>query len=356
MKSRFLAALAIAVFAGASCSDDDNYVLPPGEDATGAYVLSEGAAFSGIGSYLGNYNLQTNSFAGDYFGFQNNGGSLGMTANDMHKYGSKLYIVMNQSNNVTVLNAADGKLIQRIDFTNSAHGTNPRYAVGANGRLYVSCSSGKVAVIDTSSLSIISGITVGSNPEQMAVANNRLFVTNSGGFNYPDYDSTVSVIDLATETEMQKITVGINPTHALSDTYGNVFIGCYGNFENAGPKIVKLSSANLETLKTINAAAGRMAVHEQLLYVAAGYAGGNKVVVYKTSNLSVQDDDFVNDGSQVATPYGIAIDNESGNVWVTDAADFQTSGRVWVFNLSGVKQFDFATTPGINPNTVVFLR
>ena len=353
--SKFLIAIALIATFGSCKKDDENYILPPGEDATGALILSEGSSFSGIGSYLGKYTIQPAGFSGDYFGVQNANAELGMNGNDLLIYGSKAYIVMNVSNNVTVINKNSGQLIQRIDFTNSTHGTSPRFAAAANGKVYVSCTSGEVAVLDTTSLAIVSGIAVGSNPEQMAVANNKLFVANSGGFNYPNFDSTVSVIDLSTGTEIQKITVGINPSYVVSDTYGNVFVGCFGDFGDIGPKLVKINGSTHAVTAAIEVPTGHMAIHEQTLYMATGYAGGNKVATYKTTNLDLIDGDFA-DNAGITTPYGISIDVESGNVWITDAVDYQTSGKVVVMSHTGQKLFEFATTPGVNPRAISFLR
>jgi YVTN family beta-propeller protein len=65
-------------------------------------------------------------------------------------------------------------------------------------------------------------IAVGQNPEGLAVSNGKLYVANSGGLNFPDVDSTVSVIDLTTHTELLKITVGKNPGGVCVDSEGDV--------------------------------------------------------------------------------------------------------------------------------------
>ena len=136
---------------------------------------------------------------------------LGDTGNDMIIYGSKLYVVMNGTSQVTVINASTGSLIRRIDFVDGANPKSPRYATAARGRVFVTSYDNTVSVIDTSSLSIVGSVTVGANPDGIAATNNYLYVANSGSYNFPDVDSTVSVIDINTLTETRKITVGKNP-------------------------------------------------------------------------------------------------------------------------------------------------
>ena len=69
---------------------------------------------------------------------------------------------------------------------------------------------GEVYKIDTLTLQTVAKVTVGYQPEEMAVIDDKLYVANSGGYMVPDYDHTVSVIDLKTFTEERKIDVAVN--------------------------------------------------------------------------------------------------------------------------------------------------
>ena len=51
---------------------------------------------------------------------------------------------------------------------------------------------------------------VGYQPEEMVIVGNKLYVANSGGYRVPNYDRTVSVIDLNTFKVIKTIDVGIN--------------------------------------------------------------------------------------------------------------------------------------------------
>lgn len=65
---------------------------------------------------------------------------------------------------------------------------------------------GYVAEIDTTTLQVTRTVNVGYQPEELAIANNKVYVANSGGYMFPNYDRTVSVIDLETFKEVKKLT------------------------------------------------------------------------------------------------------------------------------------------------------
>jgi len=343
------------LFTISSCSKNDNSTpTPPVQVTTGLYVLDEGV-FNNNNTMLTYYNFSTNTQTTDFFA-NVNGSGLGDTGNDIIIYGGKLYIVMNVSSYIEVADALTAREITKIDMKNNGVARQPRYAVGYKNKLLVSSYDGTVAVIDTTSLTIDKFITVGSNPEQLKVANDKLFVANSGGLNYPDFDSTVSVVDLSTFTETKKIVVGLDPVKMAADTNGNVFVVANGNYANIPPKSVQID-AKAETVKqSIDSNVYVIRVSGDKLYATSGFGAGKKVIVFNTSDLSVVQDNFITDGTPIASMYGLNIDAETGDVYITDAKDYTSPGEVFCFDKNGVKKFSFSVTPGINPDKVVFIK
>lgn len=342
-----------------SCGKDDGPgagpVLAP---AKGIYVLSEGS-FGANNTKLGYYNLETGTYTGDYFAQQNPGvPGLGDTGNDMIIYGGKLYIVMNVTSQVTVLNASTGALLSRIDFRNGTTPKSPRYATAGRGRVFVTAYDNTVSVIDTSALTIVSTINVGANPDGLAISGNYLYVANSGSFNFPDVDSTVSVVDLTTLAEIRKVTVGKNPNKVEVASNGDVYVSAYGNFSTI-PASISVIDPTTNTLKTTfgpGFAYSHLRISGNLAYFHNNYGGTGTAKVYNTSTGSVVRNEFVTDGTDIDTPYGINIDDQNGDVYVSDAKDFVTAGTVTCFNKEGVRKFFFSVSPGVNPNKVVFNR
>ncbi len=345
-KGLFKWLLPLAVILNA-CSKDDDVVTPVAPKATGAYILSEGN-FGQNNSKLGFFTIATGTFAGDFLVQQNPGSTgLGDTGNDMVVYGSKLYVIVNNSNNVKVLNAADGKFLKDISID------QPRFAAGTNGKIYVSSYDGTVKSIDTTALSVSGSVAVGPNPEGIAVSNNNLYVAISGGFN-PVFDSTVSVVSLATFTEVKKIKVGSNPYCVAADNAGNVYVGCTGNYFDINPSLVKINAGTNTVIKSADTTVGRFITYNNQLLVTGGYLGTAKVRLLNTTDFAATN--FVTDGTAITNPYSVNVNEDNGDVYVTDAKNYSISGEVFRFDKTGKKISSFTTSPGVSPNKVVFVR
>lgn len=359
MKNALLNAFLPALILLSACKKEDKVIQAPPLAATkGVYVLSEGN-FGANNSKLLYRDAATGAISGDFFSQQNPTitAGLGDSGNDMIIYGGKLYIVMNVSSNVTVLNAATATFIRQISLVNSTGNRQPRFAVGAKGKVYVSSYDGTVTVIDTASLNITNVINVGANPEGIEVYGNYLYTANSGGFN-PVFDSTVSVVDLSTELEIKKIRVGINPQKIEANSQGDLYVSSFGNFGSITPSITVINGVT-NTLKTTLSSEfsyDHLRIHNDTAYFYNNYGGAGTAKVYNTITNTIIRNEFVTDGTTISVPYGINIDEQNGDVYVADAIDFSSSGRVTCFDRNGVRKFSFSVAPGVNPNKILFVR
>ena len=351
-KSVFLVAI-VAMFA-VSCKKDDVTDTGQPKITRGLYVLNEGL-FSQNNTTLTFYNASNNTASTDIFATAN-GNGLGDTGNDLIIYGSKIYVVMNGSSYVQIAAASTAKSLAKLEFKTSTGAPRlPRYAVPYKNKVLVSSYDGTVAVIDTSSMQIEKFITVGANPEMMAIAGDRLFVSNSGGFN-PVPDSTVSVVDLLTMTESRKVTVGVNPGGIAADEAGNVYVACTGNYGSIKPSLVKFNASTGAILKKADTTVGKIRFYDGQLYVTGGYLGTSTVRVLNTTDFKQAAPNFVTDGTVIVSPYGLTIDNSNGDVFVTDAKNYTSSGEVFCFDKAGKKKYSFSVSPGVNPNSVAIWK
>ena len=165
---------------------------------------------------------------------------LGDVGNDLAIYGSKLWAVVNCSNLVEVMDVATARHIGQVSIPNC------RYIVFKDRYAYVSsyagpvevdpnCRLGYVAKIDTTTLQVVDTCVVGYQPEEMVIAGGKLYVANSGGYRVPDYDHTVSVIDLASFKEINKIDVAPNLHRMELDAYGNIWVSSRGDYYDIQP-------------------------------------------------------------------------------------------------------------------------
>ncbi|RZA01264.1 MAG: YncE family protein [Sphingobacteriaceae bacterium] len=343
-KINYLFAVLLLVTILTSCRKDK--VEPDkGTPNANIYVLNQG----GIGknnSTLTYYDYATQSLIADQY-FTANNNKLGDTGNDAVISGSKMYIAVNYSNIVTVVNAKGAKFIKQITLN------QPRSVVAYQGNIFVSSYTNTVSVIDTSTLTITKTINVGRAPEQMVVSNGKLYVANSGGLDYPNFDKTVSVIDLTTLTETKKITVIDNPVTITADGNGNVYVLSLGNYGNVVGGMTVINNATDVVKSTSNPSLYYnvpMAIAGDNLYYPTG---DKKIAVFNTKSQTVTSTNFITDGTTISEPYAITTDSRTGEVFIADAKDYSSNGTVYVFDKNGKKEYSITT--GINPGKIVLI-
>jgi YVTN family beta-propeller protein len=350
MKKTKLSFIAITlIMIAASCKKDDTNTTAP-KVTTGVYELNQGD-FSSSNSTLTYYDFSTATVTTDFFTKVNSFG-LGATGSDFIIYGSKMYIVMNVSGYVAIANAITAKLIDTVNFTGSGINEDPQNVVASGSNIFVSSTqNNSVYVIDTASLKTVKVIPVGSNPAQMLVLGNNLYVSNTGGYSVA-FDSTVAVINLSTLTETTKIKVGVNPGSIAADNSGNLYIACSGDYNTVVGSLVKVNTATNAVTKSADTTSGIVRFYNNNLYVTGGYYGISKVRVLSTIDFSAIKTNFVNDGTNIVSPYGLDIDGATGDVYIGDAIDAGI-GEVYCFDKNGNKKFSFATQSSYPIKTVL---
>ncbi|KAA6349348.1 hypothetical protein EZS27_003259 [termite gut metagenome] len=330
----------------------ENYPLESG--TAELYILCEGL-FNLNNSSLAHYTFGSNAIVTDYFRQINRRG-LGDTANDMAIYGSKLYIVVNVSSQLEIVDLKTGRSLNRIPFTTeNGSSRQPRHIVFDKDKAYICSFDGTVARIDTASYRMEAQIRVGRNSDGICVQNNKLYVSNSGGLDSPNYDNTVSVVDIPSFTEIKRIMVGDNPGKICADAYGDVYVAVRGNPAGNNQSFIRIDSrtdniADSYTDRVIN-----FAIDNEVAYLC-NYDYNTKssqIKVFDIQTETVLRENFITDDTKITTPYGINVNPYNGNVYITDACNYTVTGDVLCFNPQGKLQFRLNDV-GINPNAVVF--
>ncbi|SDP91666.1 40-residue YVTN family beta-propeller repeat-containing protein [Mucilaginibacter sp. OK268] len=364
--SPFLMTIALAVLLSACHKDKINPKSDtPTASRAGLYVLNQGI-FQSNNSTLTYYDYTTKQLVPDIYSSVN-GSPLGDTGNDIEIYGAKMYIVVNYSNVVDIVNAKTSKLIKQISMVNASlpapnNGRQPRSVAFYKNNAFITSYDGTVAVMDTATLTISKYITVGRNPEQLVVSNGKLYVANSGGLSFGNPDKTVSVIDLNTLTEIKKITVLPNPVSIAADDYGHVYVLSLGITDYSGtpPTIVAPPGMTIIDNKTdvsisqTNLSLGYnipMAVLGDFVYYVTA---DNKIAVYNAKTQSAAQANFITDGTVITSPFAIATDSLTDEVFVTDAKDYSSNGTLYAFDKNGKKEYSITT--GISPGKVAFVN
>ena len=322
------------------------------EDEIGTFdvwVLNEGL-WNMNNSGITAYNTLTVDRIADIYKYANNNRQLGDVANDILVYGSKVYVAVNVSDQIEVMDKTTGISLKQI--TGSAK--QPRCIASHNGKIYASYFDGSVVKIDTASLQIEATIQAGRNPDGICVANNKLYVCNSGGLDYPNYDKTVSVIDLNLFSEIKKIDVRDNPTSIKADKNGNVYVVSNGNYEDISPCLQRINSSSDVVEKVFPLEIVNFDIYKSSLYFYT-YDYSTNDASYRVLDLSkdsVVNTNFISGSSLPKTPYSLAINPLNGDIYLTDALDYTSTGDVYCFGQNGQKKFQFEA--GIVPKKVIF--
>lgn len=286
---------------------------------------------------------------------------LGDVGNDIQIYGNKLYAVINCSHKVEVMDVRTCKRIGQVDIPNC------RYIRFAKGKAYVSAYVGPVAIdpnaqlgavyeVDTASLAVTRKVTVGYQPDELEVLGEYLYVANSGGYRAPDYDSTVSVVEIYGMKQIQKISVGINLHRIRKDRYGKLWVTSRGDYNTIPSRLYVLdrkdkNSKEMVVKDTLDIPCSEMYIQGDSLYFYS--VEWNKQTERNTVTYGIIDvrtgqlvtDHFITDGTEqdIVIPYGICVHPTTGDVYVTDAKNYVSSGVLHCYDRHGKKKWSVRT-------------
>jgi len=354
MKNRiFLGVFMTASLLITSCSNDDDTpgIDETGDFANGMFILNEGNFGSNNASvsFYGNDGTLSNNI------FQAvNGESLGDTAQSMLLEDEKAYVVLNVSNTVEVVNRYTFESLGTV----STGLVNPRYMVIENGKGYVSNwgdptspDDDFIAVINLSSYSVESTISVAEGPDRMEEEGGKIYVAHSGGYGY---GNTVSVISTTSNTVTQTISVGDIP-NSLFEENGKLYVLCGGKPDWTGDETV----GKLFIIDTLNDAVissfdfpaaqhpSQLVEEDDKLY----YTIDNQIYGANLNLTSLPTGALFSTGEQgVYGVYGFAVQN--GKIYVGDAVDYISAGKVYIYNLNGALENSFEV--GLLPNGFYF--
>lgn len=345
---------------------------PTEKETQGMYILCEGL-FNMNNSSLAYYDFQQGAMRSfqdsdkrgsdktnfDFFKMMNHR-KLGDTANDLQRYGSKIYCAVTGSSQIEILNAWSGVCFNPVPLVNETGiARQPRFLAFHKNKAYVCNFDGTVARIDTTSLQVDGVVKVGRNPDGICVANGKLYVANSGGLDQKNPDNTVSVINLSSFKEIKKIVVRNNLGTILSDDYGNVYVVSRESYdETIGDykcKLHRIDSDKDEVIKTYNLPILSFTISGHLAYMYSYDTKVDAIQVMDTRTGEIIDDNFIKDDTKITRTYNIDVNPINGDVYICDALSYLINGHIVCFNKEGLHKFTI-NAQGINPNSILFMN
>lgn len=381
---KYLLGLAVLLMGTAmmtSCSDDndgpDNGGTHQERYSTGAYIVNAGNMGYNIESSLTAIDYASGVATQGVFKAANNR-SLGNTANDGIVYGDKMYIAVDQSNTVEVVDKKTKQSIKQIKTTElmgAAEGKEPRHIIADGGYVYFTTYGGYVAQVDTVNFALKQKYQVGNYPEGLVIGDKTLYVANS---NYGAGGGNLSAINLTTGTVETKNIEGINnPTSlyfvdnqlfAIDNQYYDANWATFG--ENAlktvdfskgtSTKIVEGNYAAFATIPAGYLTSGTTTktrtnvIPASLAFyvINAPYGGEVSYKVVELSNGEYHVADFT-PSEKVYSPCGIAVDPITRNLFILSYnqgeggyADYGGNGYVMMYDFRGKKLAKFDTGVG----------
>lgn len=279
-----------------------------------------------------------------------NGRLLGDTGNDMEIYQNNIYIVVNASSTIEVVNKETLKSVAQISMQYQGNSISPRAIDFYNNSAFVCGFDGYVYEINLSSNQITSRFQVGNNPEDVLVVNDKLFISNSGGLNAPNYDSTVFIYDILTSQITAK-NVGANPGKLIADATGDVYVVKRGNYSSDPSSLVRLDVQNNYEPTALNIPCTSIFLDNDVLYL--GFydfsASTSNISTFDVNTESILNANFIS-STDILTLYGVAVKNNV--VYCMDARGFTNTGVIRKFNANGNNIGAYEV--GLNPNKILF--
>lgn len=349
-----------------------NDVPDPDTSIRGFYLVNEGNMGSNKCT-LDYFDYFTGLYARNFYAERNPNviKELGDVGNDIGIYGSKLYVVVNCSHKVEVLDSRTGTRLGQVDIPNC------RYVRFYRGKAYVSSYVGPVLIdpdapkgavyeVDTTSLKVTRKVSVGYQPEEMEIVDDYMYVANSGGYRVPNYDNTVSVIQMVDFKQVQQIPVGINLHRLKKDRYNKLWVTSRGDYQSRPSRMYVMDKRRgynqMIVTDTLPFGVSNMAIRGDSLYFYStewnNYTQSNTITygIVDVRTKRLVSDNFITDGTEkeITIPYGIAVHPETGDILVTDAKNYVSSGTLYCFDRKGRKKWSVRT--GDIPAHITFLK
>lgn len=365
MKAFVICILASGILSVCACRE--NTPLPLGGKQNGwaiksdafntIYVLNEGT-MGHNNARIDSLGFESGTYSDDVYTAANPSIVLGLgdVGNDLRLHDGRLYAVITGSHKVEIMDATTCCSLGKVDVSsprNIAFNGNLAFVtswVGGNN------GSGSVRVFNVNTMAEAGHFSTGFEPEGIAVANGKIYVACSGGMHFPDYDNTIWIYDAETFTPEHKITVAENLHRLATDNNGNIWVNSRGNYADIPSGLFRIKPDM--TVDTLNVPCTGFAVgQDKVYYYAAEWdiETNRNVMTYGTASTTtlLPGTPFITDGTEtdIMMPYGIAIDDSTGRVFISDAGNYTSSGTLHIYDPTGKLEQTFTT--GQQPSTIL---
>ncbi|MBO7071395.1 MAG: hypothetical protein J6W09_08905 [Bacteroidales bacterium] len=359
----------------------ENVTILGSFDARKVFMLNEGQKGSNNAS-LDMLRFTDAQYITDVFKKMNpeEGAGLGDVGNDIKVIGNEVWITVNNSGIVEVLDARDEKQIAAITVPTPRNiAFDDKYAyvsswAGAyadgqydnDGIFHITDSKnpkGAVYRINLSTKKLDGSVEVGYQPEGLAVSGGKLYVANSGGIscqlppNY-SYDNTVSVIDLKKFEVEKNIEVVVNLYYVYADSHGVIFVTTMGNYNDVHSGLYAIVDERVIKVCDYVSKSAQLGDSIYCIGTETEFDWALKTHEYSLRSYKL---DKVDKGAAVPTFYNVTVDGNPYGIHVletsnakdhyllmTDAGDYWNPGTISMYDFSDGKKL-WTVSTGVCP-------
>jgi DNA-binding beta-propeller fold protein YncE len=351
MKIKLLLFACFIVWLQGCDSDDDDNVR--GEYQSGVLVANEGA-FQKSTASVTHFNPETHSLTQNIFK-----NAAGLFAGDVLQSitldGDRGYLVLNGSNAIEIV---DHNTFKSVATFTDPELDKPRYVQVINGKAYISVwgpydanfslIDSYVLVVDTKSLAVVDKIDTDEGVENLLYDGNRLFASN---WNYGG-SHTLAVINPSANELVDQIELAEGPAGMVMDANNKLWVITTGTFQGNDGKLFRIDPANLTIEDVIELSLNpdtNLAITTDKKNLV--YSDGNLIYKISIAETQAPTQPWIV-ASDVQELYALDINPGNGEVYVGDARDYSSPGKVFVYHEDGSFKESFES--GISPTQFIF--
>ncbi len=327
--------LAIALIA---CeSDDDTTPDFEGTDPEKSYVVvGNQGGFGANNASITLYDIADEVATQEMFSTANDGEVLGDVLQSIYHYNDEVYVVLNNSAKVEVLNDSTFEKARTIEGLGS-----PRFMLFlSDEKAYITDwsyggTAHSIHIVNPSNGTYLGAINTDYWVENMILHDGEVWITS------PDAGKVV-IVNPETDTVTEEIAVAENATDILEDANGMIWVLCQGVWGGEEPSLFKIDpeTKTVETSFVFPSGTGfggfmqASATNEELLILMAG-----ELFKMNIDATALPVESFIARTGQLF--YGVSVNRESGDIFLSDAVDYSSAGVVYIYTAEGTLKSEF---------------
>lgn len=324
---KLFVALMLCAITISSCKKDDEGDPIENADFTGGVLTGNEGQFQVGNSEIDFYQPNSRKTQNKIFNGVNKR-PLGDIFQSFSLVGDNLYLIVNNSKKIEVVNRKTFSSVGAIDNLNS-----PRFMISVGGnKAYVSNLFGTtVDIINTSTNSKTGSITIGGGSDRMVLYNGKAVVGNTS-------DSMIYFIDPTTDQKVDSMKVGRAPSEFLVDNNNKIWVLCKG-FYNSTTQVMEGISLHLcEMVNKTSVMSYTFPDGSSPAFMSYN-KNRNKIFFlngslyhFDVSSSPIAPQKFNNDNSYY---YGFGIDPQNDDIYLANPKDFTQNGFVKRLDIGG---------------------